>query len=338
MEKGKVLFLNEREVKVLLTPQKVMELVEHSLADYAKGDSVNPVKLHLPLYPDYDGYINSMPSYIKNLNLAGVKLVSVHKSNPTKYGLPSTLGTIILYHPETGMPFSIMDGTNITAMRTGAVVGINAKYLAKKSSKVLTVIGAGAQGFTGFVMTATAITSIEEVRVVDIKNEAQKLFIDKAIKQFPYIKYVEIDDIQRACTGSDIIISATTAGKALLLDINLDKGTTVIEVSGKLTHRLIEKFDRFIVDFAECLMERVNQSGRYTAKLEGTTYNELSTSLTDGEIGDIILGKMNGRLDDDEIILSKSIGMSIEDVTVAYEAYNQAIKKGLGITLELFDL
>ena len=82
METGRILFLNEREVKKLLTTQKVLDLVEISLADFAKGDSVNPVKLHLPMYPDYDGYINSMPSYIRNIDVAGVKLVSVHKSNP----------------------------------------------------------------------------------------------------------------------------------------------------------------------------------------------------------------------------------------------------------------
>jgi len=259
LETGKILFLNEREVKTLLTPQKVLDLVEISLADFAKGDSVNPVKLHLPMYPDYDGYINSMPSYIRKMNIAGVKLVSVYNYNTVKYGLSSTMGTIILYHPETGIPFSIMDGTYITAMRTGAVVGVTAKYLAKKNSEVLTIIGAGAQGFTSFVMVAIAMDTIKEVRIVDINPEAQKLFIEKASRQFPKIKYIEISDIQSACTGSDIVVSATTAGKPLLLDIAIDKGTTVIGVSEKLTREFIGKFDKFIVDFAECLMERQNQ-------------------------------------------------------------------------------
>lgn len=338
MEKGKILFLNEKDVKEILTPQKVLELVEYSLLNHAKGNSVNPVKLHLPLYPDYDGYINSMPSYIKNKNQSGVKVVSVHKKNPSEYALPSTLGTIILNHPETGMPFSIMDGTTITAMRTGAVVGISAKYLAKKNSKTLTIIGAGTQGFTSFIMTAIAINTIDEVRIVDIKSEARKNFIENAVKQFPNIKYVEIENIQQACKGADIIVTATTSGKALLIDISLEPGTTVIEVSGKLTAELIKKFDRFIVDFAICLMERVNQSSRYAAELEGKVYTDLSPDLADGEIGSVILGKTVGRLNDNEIILSKSIGMSVEDITVAYEVYDQAVKNGMGIALELFDI
>ena len=85
-------------------------------------------------------------------------------------------------------------------------------------------------------------------------------------------------------------------------------------------------------------MERLNQSGRYAAKVAGTTYTDLSPSLADGEIGDVIIGKTTGRLNDDEIILSCAVGMSVEDVTVAYEAYNHAVEKGLGITLELFDI
>lgn len=338
MKNGKILFLNEKDIKKLLTPEKVLELVEFSLLNHAKGNSVNPVKLHLPFYPNFNGYINSMPSYIKNKNQAGVKIVSVHKENPSKYRLPSTLGTIILHHPETGMPFSIMDGTSITAMRTGAVVGLSAKYLAKGNSKTLTIIGAGAQGFTSFIMTKIAVNTINEVRVVDIKSEARKNFIENANKQFPNMRYIEMKNIQQACEGADVIVTATTSGQTLLIDINLEPGTTVIEVSGKLTSELIKKFDRFIVDFATCLMERVNQGGRYSAELEGKIYTDLSPDLADGEIGDVILGKTIGRLNDSEIILSKSIGMSIEDITVAYEAYNQAIENGIGIVLDLFDI
>jgi len=338
MEKGKILFINEKEIKSLLEPYKVLGLVEFSLLNHAKGNSVNPVKLHLPIYPDYDGYINSMPSYIRNKKQAGVKIVSVHKKNPITKGLPSTLGTIILHHPETGMPFSIMDGTTITAMRTGAVVGISAKYLAKKDSKVLTIIGAGAQGFTSFLMTVTALDKIEEVRVVDIKSEVRKKFIENAKKEFSHIKYVEIEDIQEACNGADIVVSATTSKKNLLVDIDLEPGTTVIEVSGKLSIEYIKKYDKFIADFAVCLMERVNQSGRFAAQQEGVEYIDISPELVDGEIGDVIIGKTAGRSNDKEVILSKSVGMSVEDITVAYEAYEQAIKRKVGVVLDLFDI
>lgn len=337
MEIGKLLLINEKEVQTLLTPQKVLNLVESSLKDFANGESINPSKLHLPMYPVYDGYINSMPSYIKNLNVSGIKLVSVYHSNKIKHGIPTTIGVIVLFNPETGVPFSIIDGTYITAMPTGAVVGITAKYLARKNSKVLTIIGAGAQGFTSFIMTAHSMEHIKEVRVVDINPEAKKTFINKASKQFPKIEYNEENDIQTACTGADIIVSATTAKESVLLNTTLNQGTTVIGVSERLTSEFIGKFDKFIVDFAECLMERHNQQGRYAAQIEGKTYTDMPVSLVDGEIGDIIIGKIVGRLNDSETILFSSIGMSVEDISVAYDVYNSAIKKGLGLKAELFN-
>jgi len=83
---------------------------------------------------------------------------------------------------------------------------------------------------------------------------------------------------------------------------------------------------------------KTESNGRYAAKLAGKTYIDLSPSLANGEIGDIIIGKMIGRLNDNETILSCSVGMSVEDISVANEAYNNAIKKGLGLKLEFFDI
>ena len=127
----------------MITPEEVLTLTEEALREYANGDAVNPSKLSLPIWPYHEGLINSMPSYLKKADIAGVKIVSVFDRNPHKYGLPTTVGTIILYDPETGLPYSIMDGTYITDLRTGAVSGIKAKYLSRKDAKKLAIVGAG---------------------------------------------------------------------------------------------------------------------------------------------------------------------------------------------------
>jgi ornithine cyclodeaminase/alanine dehydrogenase-like protein (mu-crystallin family) len=338
MENGEILFLNEKEIKQLVTAEQVFKLVETVLAGYANGDSVNPVKLHLPLYPTYEGYINSMPSFDKRSNLAGVKLVSVYKDNPLKYNIPSTLGTIILHHSETGMPYAIMGGTYITGIRTGAVAGVTAKYLARRDSKILTVVGAGAQGMTSLQMVLLAIPGIEEVRIVDIRPENRERIITKAKEDFSDIKYIEYDNRQEAFIGADIIVLATTASSSLLEDLNIDDGTTVICVAEILTPKVLKSFDRWIVDFSDCVIERFNTSGRQAAIVKGEKYNELTKEMVTGEIGDVIIGKTVGRLNNDEKVISAAVGMSIEDVIVARAAYDNAIKKSIGTLLPFQDI
>lgn len=139
LKKQELLYLSDAQVESLVPEEKVLELTEESFRQYALGNAVNPIKLHLPIYPDYEGYINSMPAYLRKLKIAGAKLVSVYRDNPSRFQLPSTIGTVVLHEPETGKPYAVMGGTYITSARTGAVMGVMAKYTARKDSKVLTV-------------------------------------------------------------------------------------------------------------------------------------------------------------------------------------------------------
>lgn len=338
MKKGEILFLSEKEIKQLITADQALKLVETALAAYSKGDSVNPVKLHLPLYPTYEGYINSMPSFDRNRNIAGVKLVSVYKDNPLHYNLPSTLGTIVLHHPETGLPYAIMGGTYITDIRTGAVAGITAKYLARSDSKTLALVGAGAQGMTSLQMVLLSMPGIEEVRIVDIRPENRDRVITEAKKDFKDIKYVEYDNRQEAFIGADIIVLATTAGSSLLEGMSIDNGTTVICVAEILTPNVIKCFDRWIVDFTDCVIERFNTGGRHAASLKGEKFDELTNEMVTGEIGDVITGKALGRLNNDEKVISAAVGMSVEDVIVASAAYDSAVKNSIGTVLPFQDI
>ena len=147
MENGNILVLSERQIMSVLDMPAALESVETSLREIAEGRCINPMKLHMSLRPGIQGYLNSMPSCLLAQDVMGAKLVSVYKDNAKNFGLPVTMGTIVLHHPESGLPFAVLGGTYITALRTGAAAGVGAKYLARKDSHVLLQIGAGAQVF-----------------------------------------------------------------------------------------------------------------------------------------------------------------------------------------------
>ena len=189
MTTGEILFLSRNEVAQFITQAEALELTEKSIAEFSLGNTNNPSKLILPCFPYHNGHINSMPSYMKYGDVAGVKVVSVYNDNPKKYGLPTTIGTIILYDPETGMPKSIMDGTLITDLRTGAVSGINAKYLARQDSRSLASVGAGVQGYTSMQMILRAMPQIREVVACDLSPERREEFTSKGSAEYPEVTF-----------------------------------------------------------------------------------------------------------------------------------------------------
>lgn len=335
MQKNELLYLSDAQVEALVSSEKVFDLVEESFSEYSLGNAINPVKLSLPIHPFHEGHINSMPSYLIKKEIAGVKVVSVYAENPKKHSLPTTIGTVILNDPETGKPYSVMGGTQITSARTGAVMGVMAKYCAKKTSKVLTVVGAGVQGYAAFTMIAHGVPSLEEIRVVDIVPAAQDRFIEKAKKIHPEIKYVKYDSIEKACRGSDIILAAASAEESLYETIRFDKGATLLILEGDITRSYAKTFDKFVADFTECLVDRYNADAQHHAELTGKPFEPLTEDCVTSEIGDIITGKSIGRKNDDEIILAASVGMGIQDIIVANEAFEKAIENNVGTVLPL---
>jgi alanine dehydrogenase len=123
-----------------------------------------PPKSYL-FFKRYTGDLRTMPSYIESLNASGVKVVNVHPNNPQKHNLPAITATIILIDPRTGTPTAIMGGAWITAMRTGASGAVATKYLGRRNSRALALVGAGVQAVTQLQCIEAVLPSLEEVRV-----------------------------------------------------------------------------------------------------------------------------------------------------------------------------
>ena len=340
MELGQIRFINEKEAKTLIDMPTCVDLMERCFREYGKGRVEHPVKLHLSLRPEYDSYLNSMPSFLKDSNLMGVKLAGCTKKN-TSRGLPTSIGIIVLFHPENGVPYAVVDGTFITAIRTGAIVGLQAKYLAKKGAKVLAVIGAGAQGFTSLEAIQAALKgAIEEVRIVDVNPQMIEKYKARAAAAFPKVKVVVKESIQEACSGADIVASCANAGKPLLMGIEFDKGAHVISVSERIQSPkwIKETFTKMTSDFPECLITRENQENLWAAQQKGEEPVVLHAGMIDEILSDIIVGKAKGRETENDIIFSATVGMSMEDVVAAHHVYEQAEKRGLGRVLDYMDL
>jgi alanine dehydrogenase len=141
------LLLQERDIKEILTMDKVIEVVENGFREEGNGRVQMPSKTYL-YYVKHNGDIRCMPCYLEDSDISAIKVVNVHPENREKFGLPTVMATILLIDTSNGILKSVMGGTWITAMRTGAASAVATKYLARKDSKVIGMVGAGVQART----------------------------------------------------------------------------------------------------------------------------------------------------------------------------------------------
>src|SRR4030067_2327908 len=175
-ENLETLLLRDDQVKKLLSLSEVIEAVELAFEQKGLGRVQMPAKVYL-YFKKYNGDLRTMPSYIEELDISAVKIVNVHPDNPSKHKLPTVMAVIILIDPSTGFPLAIMGGTTITDMRTGAAGGIAAKFLARKDSKIVGLVGAGAQARSPLMELFEVFKGLKEVRIWSRHLDTEKNFL-----------------------------------------------------------------------------------------------------------------------------------------------------------------
>ena len=244
---------------------------------YDKGDYLLPGKIVMKLpgenSEEITGRINAMPGHIGGkFNMSGIKWIGSGPANPSKYGLPRASALIILNDPETKIPIAIMDGAVISAIRTGAVSGISAKYLAPSNSKTVGLFGAGAQSRTQLMALKAALPELEKAYVYDISYERSASFANDMSKSLKMEVSVNQDRLN-VIENSDIIVTATTATEPLVYGKDLKKGCYVVHIGGnEVDDELIYKADKIVCDDWETDKHRMGDT--------------LAYMFHDGKIGD----------------------------------------------------
>jgi len=321
------LYLTQDEVKSVLDMKSTLEAVESGFREMGLGNIEMPARVYL----HFDkGVLIAMPAYIKPLNAAGLKVVTVHPENPAKHNLPAVIARIILNDPDKGEPLAIMDGTYITALRTGAAGGVGIKYLSRKDSKTAGIIGLGVQGRSQ-LLGLMEVRDVEEVKVFDVIPAAKKKYVEEMSKEVS-VDIKAVDSVADAARNSDIVITCTPSTKPFLKGEMLEAGVHVsaigADVSAKreLNTSVLTKADKLVVDFkAQAFVV-----GDFAVPLKEGTVKEEDVYA---ELGEIVAGKKKGRTSDDEITLFKATGLAIQDVGTAYKVYQLAQERGIGIEI-----
>lgn len=315
------------DLESILTVKEVIEAVEDAFANYARGRWVIPPRTHFNLP---EGVILYMPSFLSpeegEEGISGAKLVSVFPRNPEK-GLPLIHGLYLLYDPTTGSPLALMDGIYLTGVRTGAASAVATKYLSRKDSKALGIIGTGVQA--GFqLMAILAVRAVEVCYLFDTIEDKARRFVQDYSGRLG-VKLETLSSADEVVGKSDVVVTATTCPTPVFSGSSVRKGTH-LNVIGAFTPETRE------VD-----SETVKRASIFVDSYEGalSEAGDLLIPMREGvisrhdiraELSEIVSGMKPARKTDDEITLFKSVGLAIEDAATAGLAYEKVLRRDIG--------
>lgn len=328
-----MLVLTRSQVRDLVPMPDAIDLMKTAFAELSAGRTISPLRTVIPL-PDREGDALFMPAYVPAMNALGLKSVNVFRRNPER-GLPVIHAIVSLVDPETGQPLAIMDGTYLTALRTGAVSGAAADLLSRPDSRVLTAIGAGAQGVTQ-IAAVCAVRPIERVIAVDVNKAALERLGQILRTDWPEIesRLETTTDAGGAVREADIVCTATTSHSPVFRDEDVRPGTHISAV-GAYTPEM-QELPAATVARATVVVDAVDAALSEAGDLIIPMRDGLVTREHFArELGMVASGSMPGRTSDDEVTLFKSVGNAVQDVVVAKRAVERAREQGVGMEIEL---
>jgi ornithine cyclodeaminase/alanine dehydrogenase len=328
-----VLILGRADLEKLLPPADVIDAVADAFRRHAAGLTHVPPRGATPVTDD--GVLLVMPAVMRRTDAApgslGAKLVTYYGDNRTR-GLPTLHATYVLMEEATGAPLALLEGTYLTALRTGATSALAARHLARRDAARVACFGAGVQA--GFQLRClAAVLPIAHVEVAGRDADRARDFAH-AMTRALGVAVVVASDPRAAVHRADVVTCATTASSPVVFGADVRPGTHVDAVGAfrpdtrEVDTELVRRA-RVVVDtYAGAL----DEAGDVLIPLrEGA----IARTHIAAELAELVTGARPGRDRADQVTLFKSVGFALEDLAAARLAYDRACDRGRGIRVAL---
>lgn len=366
----KFLYLSESDmIKAgVKNMDQCVEAMEDLLVTLNKGDYVmagvnhnsHGAQVIFPDDPQFEGMpknaddrrFMAMPAYLGGkYQMAGMKWYGSNCENKAS-GLPRSILMMMLNDKDTGAPLALMSANLVSCYRTGAIPGVGAKYLARKDSETVTIIGPGVMGRTCLLAFLSVCPKITTVKVKGRGLRSLHAFEEFVKKECPQIQQVIVcDSMEEAVKDSDIIcVTSTAPVKEIdfpyIAEDWVKKGALICLPSAArfdddfLINRCKKVVDNY--KLYEAWAEEFPYPSYEMVQIIGSKFTDY---LHEGriqredivDIADIINKKHPGRESDNEIIVYSVGGMPVEDIAWGGTVYRNALKEGIGVELPLWD-
>jgi N-[(2S)-2-amino-2-carboxyethyl]-L-glutamate dehydrogenase len=315
----------------------IVDVIERAFRVKAAGQVFMPPKVMItwsdePGTEENHGRIMTMPAYVGGeFDVAGLKWIPSVPDNPARRGLPRANALILLSDRETGLPLAVMDGTVVSAMRTGAVTGVAVRHLARGDERRACLLGAGVLAHTQLSALRVVMPSLDTVTVYDPDRTRAERFC-RGQSHETGLDVRRCESAERAVRGAQVIVPATMAVEPTFDPGWLDEGVTIVLVSSldgpTDLHALT---DLLVVDDWE---HESTHSGRYAERLvaEGLIPADGSGAV---ELAAVVAGSHPGRTAGAQRVVVSPVGLAMDDITTAQHVLQNADRLGIGSELRL---
>jgi len=326
----KLRILSGRDVRQALPMRQAIEAMKSAFAQLSAGQANVPLRVALDV-DRHNGVTLFMPGYLSGDDQMAIKIVSVFNDNPAQ-GLPLIHALVVVVDATTGSPAAVMDGTYLTALRTGAASGAATDLLARQDARTAAVFGAGAQGCTQ-LEAICAVRPIERAWVYDLATAQAEAYAAEMGERLSLPVRVAGTPAE-AVRQADVICTATTSSSPVFDDGDVRPGTHINAV-GAYTPQMQEipadtvLRARVVIDHHEASLA---EAGDLLIPMQQGLMTEEHIYA---ELGEIAAGRKRGRETEEEITLFKSVGVAVQDVAAAAVVLAAARRLGLGTEVTL---
>ena len=323
-------FLSAADVRLALPMPEAIAVMKSAFLELSEKRAIVPMRTHVPM-PEHKGDVLVMPAYSPDTARFGLKVITLFENNPA-LKLPFIQAMVMVFDTTTGSPVAIMEGTSLTAIRSGAASGAATDLLARADARVVAVFGAGIQARTQ-LEAVCAVRQIRQARVFDQDHARAAAFARETSAAFG-ITVTTAATSAEALEGAEIICTATTSSTPVFADHELAAGTHINAIGSYKPH--MREIPPATVTRSYVVVDQIDAAWEEAG--------DLILPLTDGliqpdhiraELGEIVAGTKPGRSHPGMVTFFKSVGIAIQDLAAASRVLANAEKLGLGTAVPL---
>jgi ornithine cyclodeaminase/alanine dehydrogenase-like protein (mu-crystallin family) len=307
-----------------------VEAMKSAFRDLSAGRVVVPLRAHVNL-PEHQGGVLVMPAHSPDTVRFGLKVITLFENNPA-CDLPFIQGMVLLFDTTTGSPLAIMEGTTVTAIRSGAASGAATDLLARADAAKAAIFGAGCQGRTQ-LEAVCAVRPIREACICDLDHDRASAFAREASLQLGIPVTVATSSAQ-ALAGADVICTATTSATPVFDDCEVEAGAHLNAIGSYKPH--VREIPPATVVRAHVVVDQTHaaweEAGDLILPLQAGL---IGRNHVRAELGEIVAGTKPGRPHPGSVTFFKSVGIAIQDLAAASLALANAEQLGIGTEVPL---
>jgi len=319
--------LNRADIRTLLPMTECIDLMSRTLKTLAAGKALQPLRTILEMP---EGQLALMPAWLGDAGVSGVKAVSVYFQNQGTE-LETHQGAVLLFEAERGRPLAVLEASEVTAIRTAAVSAVATLMLAREDVTTLAILGSGVQA-SSHLDAMRAVRPISTVRVWSRNPDRAEQFAKRQAQKHG-IAVDAVYSAREAVAGAGIVCTTTAAEQPVLEGAWLEPGMHINAVGACAPH--VRELDTDAITRSRLYTDRieslVKEAGDFIIPRDEGKIDNLNIA---GELGEVLLGQVDGRGSDSEITLFKSLGIGVMDVASAAHVHRKATDLGVGQRIE----